>query len=169
VHALSRLQDLKGIHLDAIGDGPDLENCKALARSLKVDDRITFHGRVPHSALESFFVSSDVFVHPTFRESGGVVTFEAMGYGLPLICADYGAPGYYVNDNFGIRVSVESRDGFIAGIASAIRQLYDSPERAAMMGRNARTEILQKHLWSARLESFSSIYEKVISERKDAR
>jgi glycosyltransferase involved in cell wall biosynthesis len=164
VQAMAKLKDLPGLHLDAVGDGPDLEVCRSLARELGVQDAITFHGQKPHADLDGFYRNGDLFVHPSFREAGGVAPFEALGYGLPIICADYGAPGYHVKDSFGISVPVTSQQAFVDGIASAIRQLYSDPGRLAAMSRAARQEIEQKHLWSSRVAFFSELYESIRSQ-----
>ncbi len=136
---------------------------RPLAGELGVADLITFHGKKPHAELDRFYRESDVFIHPSFREAGGVAPFEALGYGLPIICANYGAPGYHVHDDFGIRVPVTSREDFVTGIAAAIRALRNDPDRRQAMSVAARREIEQKHLWSSRVQFFSGLYESILS------
>jgi glycosyltransferase involved in cell wall biosynthesis len=168
VQAMARVKDVPGLHLDAVGGGPDLENCIRLAHELGVDDRITFHGQRKHAELAAFFAAGDLLIHPTFRDAGGVALFEAMGYGLPVVCSNYGAPGHFVNDSFGIRVSVASREDLVAGLAGAIRQLAGSPERLVPMSQAARSEIANKHLWSSRAAFFRDLFESVAASARVA-
>lgn len=163
VRAMAQVKGVPGLHLDAIGDGPDLAACKALAAELGVENLITFHGQKRFAELAEFYARADLFLYPSFREAGGSALFEAMAYGLPVVCAAYGAPSYNVKDAFGIRVPVDSQAGFVSGLASAIRTLRDAPERRAQMGRAARREIEERHLWPARVAFFSELYASVLS------
>ena len=104
VRALGRLKTSTRVELDVVGDGFDLAACEALVVELGLGDRVRFHGRQPRERVEDFYRAADVFVFPSYREPGGNVVFESMGYALPLVVTDLGGPGNVVDDTCGIRV-----------------------------------------------------------------
>lgn len=87
LQSLPALRDVyPGIHLDVVGDGNALDNLKALARRLGVDDLVTFHGRVAHARVLQLMQQAHVFTYPT-RASEGFpkVVLEALATGLPVL------------------------------------------------------------------------------------
>jgi glycosyltransferase involved in cell wall biosynthesis len=65
-----------------VGDGPEHENLKALAR--EIYPRAEFVGARHGAELKPFFTEADLFVLPG---TGGLAIQEAMSYGLPVIVA----------------------------------------------------------------------------------
>src|SRR5205814_3104552 len=90
---------------------------------IRVADKVAFHGRKPRDEVEHFYKAADIFVFPSYREPGGNVVFEAMGWGLPLVVSDRGGPGAAVDETCGIRIQPISPEQFAVEIASAIRHL----------------------------------------------
>ena len=88
VRALGRLKTSTRVELDVVGDGFDLAACEALVVELGLGDRVRFHGRQQRERVEDFYRAADVFVFPSYREPGGNVVFESMGYALPLVVTD---------------------------------------------------------------------------------
>lgn len=62
LQALADLPDGLSWHLDHIGGGKDLDNLKALAASLGIDARITWHGSQAQTAVVEAYRTSDLFV-----------------------------------------------------------------------------------------------------------
>ncbi len=101
LEALGKLRD-EGVAFKADCVGPKdssryVETLEARLRALKLEDRVTFHGRVSEEALNRFYADADLFVLPsehsgTAFEGLGLVYLEAMAYGVPVIgCLDSGA------------------------------------------------------------------------------
>lgn len=65
-----------------VGDGPDLEPARILARSIYPSAE--FVGAKHGAELAPYFLSADLFVLPG---TGGLAVQEAMSYGLPVIVA----------------------------------------------------------------------------------
>lgn len=70
-----------------IGKGPAEEQLRFLARILGIDHRVRFLGEIPNNKLidKGYYMISDVFAMPSDFETQGVVTLEAMGFGLPIV------------------------------------------------------------------------------------
>jgi glycosyltransferase involved in cell wall biosynthesis len=161
VAAVARLVDVD-VEVDIVGDGFDLRACQELAHSLGVDDKIIFHGSVPRSDVDKFYRRADVFVFPSYREPGGNVVFEAMGYGLPLIVCELGGPGAAVDDESAIRLPASNTEQYAADLADAITQLASNPERRARMGAAARRRVGEVGLWSRKVAKMGELYDQLI-------
>jgi glycosyltransferase involved in cell wall biosynthesis len=157
VRALALLGD-RPVVLDVVGDGYDRAACEELTRALGLADRVRFHGRLPRADIDDFYRRADVFVFPSYREPGGNVAFEAMGYGLPLVVADRGGPGAAVDDSCGIRVPAVTPDQLAAGVAAAVAELADDPARRLRLGRGARRRVAEVGLWDGKLAAVDRIY-----------
>lgn len=72
--------------LNLLGDGPKRKELEQLARNLKVQDLIRFHGNVNHP--EEYLWRSSLYLHTAKYEPLGLVILEAMAAGLPVVCTD---------------------------------------------------------------------------------
>lgn len=81
IEALPLLPD--DIHLAICGED-DPAAPRKLAQSLGVPERVHIMG--PRNDIPSWMVSSDLLVHPSSRETAGMVLVEALTYGLPVTC-----------------------------------------------------------------------------------
>jgi glycosyltransferase involved in cell wall biosynthesis len=103
---VGRLVPMKGVHLAIatiallpawrlliVGDGPDRGRLEALARRLRVADRIEFRGTVPHDdVLPILREQADVLLFPSLHDEAGMVVAEAVTVGLPVVCLALGGP-----------------------------------------------------------------------------
>ena len=70
-----------------VGDGPDAEDTRALARELSLGDAVTFHAPMP---ARRAFAMGRCFVMPSRAEAMPYVVLEALAAGLPVIAANVG-------------------------------------------------------------------------------
>jgi glycosyltransferase involved in cell wall biosynthesis len=84
INALSQLPDAK---LNVIGDGPSIDEYKALAASLGLSQRVFFRGRMP---MEEAVKMGRIMVLPSRFESFPYVVLETAAAGLPLITSAVG-------------------------------------------------------------------------------
>lgn len=162
IRAMALLKDIPGITLTSAGDGEELELCRKEAEKLGVVDRVTFLGRVPRQEVEELYKTHDAFVFPSFREPTGNVLFEAMRWGLPIITAKAGGPGWIVDDSFGETVLVSNPETFAHDISHAIRRLANDPQGRLQKGMSARQKLVSEGLWSTKAELVMGIYADVL-------
>lgn len=160
VRAMAHLHDLS-VRLDVVGDGFDREACERLAAELGVDDRVHFHGMAGRDAVAESYRRADVFVFPSYREPGGNVAFEAMGYGLPLVVSDRGGPANVVDDTCGVRVTPVTPEQYAEDIAEAVRELVTQPDRRAQLGRAARERAATIGLWESKIDWIGALYDEL--------
>jgi len=80
------------VYLCLAGGGPLWEPMKALAKSLGVEGKILFPGRVSEEDLRRCYEGADLFLLPTRSlECFGLPILEAFAYGLPVISTDAAA------------------------------------------------------------------------------
>lgn len=124
IEALPALPDVR---LLIAGSGPDRDSMEALARSLGVQDRVTFLGAVPHAELKYCYGAADALVLASSREGWANVLLESMACGTPVIASNvWGTPEVVGSPEAGVLMSERSPQG----IVDAVRALRaDYPER----------------------------------------
>ncbi len=70
--------------------GNDLTNgdYQKLARELKIDDKIVWHGIVSNTEISQFLQKVDLLVLPSRYDGWGAVVNEALQSGTPVVCSD---------------------------------------------------------------------------------
>jgi 1,2-diacylglycerol 3-alpha-glucosyltransferase len=71
--------------LTMLGQGPDTDEFKRLARELGIMHRVCFPGEVPFTDMPSYYAYADVFVHASQSETYGNVMGEALWCGTPTV------------------------------------------------------------------------------------
>jgi glycosyltransferase involved in cell wall biosynthesis len=134
-----------------------LGKLKTLARELGVSDRVIFPGW--RDDIENVLAAIDVFVHcpTTFIEGFCIANLEAMASGIPTVVSRNGGLPDAVLDGVTGRI-VEPGD--IDGLAEAILDVIDHPEKARQMGRNARQRVADYF----EIKKMARTYEKLIGE-----
>lgn len=72
------------------GVGPQLNECRALAARLGLEDAIRFAGFVPESKLPAYYTACDVFATASTFEVHPMVVLEALACGRPVAGANAG-------------------------------------------------------------------------------
>ena len=126
---------------------------------------MTFHGWRSKAEVADFYRAADIFVFPSYREPGGNVALEAMGYSLPLIVVDRGGPGSATSDACAIKLPVSTPEVLAGDIAAAIRKLATDPALRLKMGAAAHTHVEKTALWSAKLDRMDSIYAELLGAK----
>jgi glycosyltransferase involved in cell wall biosynthesis len=163
VRAMAHLADLPGVTLTSAGDGEDLAACRAEAARLGVADRVGFLGQVPRAEVDRLYARADVFAFPSFREPMGGVVFEALHWGLPVIAAARGGPGFIVDDSCGIRVPVTDPERYPRDIAQAVRRLAGDPALRRRLGAGARARVAGFGTWEETASRLIGLYRQTIA------
>ena len=87
-----------------IGNGPELENLKKLTKSLNLEKKITFIGKVPPEKIKSKIKNFDYFINSSDFEGFPNSVVEALSLGIPVIASQsYGGINEIIkNKNFGL-------------------------------------------------------------------
>ena len=141
--------------LDVVGDGPDAASMRALAESLGIADRVTWHGALPQTALPDLYRRASALVVPSRDEGLGLVAVEAQLCETPVIAFDSGGLRDIVQHAVtGILVNVFSADA----LARAADDLLATPGYAATLGAAGRRAALAAFSPDAVARSYDAIY-----------
>ena len=156
------IKAFKGLSVDAelviVGDGPDLDKMKKLARS---DKRIKFTGSVSHEKVPKYFSSADLFVTASKTETEGIVLLEAMACGLPVVGVDsLAVPRLVKNGWNGFVVEPDNSKKF----GQAILNVMTSKERG-YMSKNSRM-LAEKYSLKKSVETLEKLYRHLIKSNK---
>lgn len=118
------------------GDGAELENCKALAKSLEMDKRVLFPGRVKNMA--AWYRIADAAVTASRSEGLPFNVMEAMYCGLPVVASRVKGHTDLVDDG---RTGLLYPYRDVQGCAGKIRRLLENPELCGKMGASAAESV----------------------------
>lgn len=130
IHAAKALKD-RGIpfcwHL--VGDGPLRPELERLAQELDVADCFRFEGNQPNPY--PYFRHADLFVHPSYVESFGIVVLEAMSLGVPCVVTRSLGPAEFIAHEKNGLLTEQSPESLSQAVLRLLedRQLYDAIRR----------------------------------------
>lgn len=143
------------VQLAIVGEGPAKPALQALARELNIEERVHFHGALPHAALPAFYHAIDAGLFPSIAdEAFGITIAEAMSCGKPVIASHIGGIPEVVGNEGNCGLLVPPADA--AALAQAMAQFVGDAGLRATMGSAARTRIASQFTWdmsAARLET----------------
>jgi glycosyltransferase involved in cell wall biosynthesis len=175
--SIGRLLDWKGFHLGLrafakaniqgakyaiLGQGPEMDRLKQLARQLRIEDRVDFLGQRPRSECLEILSGSRTLIHPSMHDSGGFVLVEAMALGKPVICLHIGGPAVIVDENSGISLRSNSAHEAISQLTDAMCRLHTDNALYRKLSAGAKQRAHHEFLWSGRMAEIDRIYAEVI-------
>jgi glycosyltransferase involved in cell wall biosynthesis len=95
---IDAVAQLPGVRLAVVGDGPERVTLAARARARGVEDRVAFHGSVPHDQVQRRLADAAVFVLNSRYEGFPHVVLEAFGAAVPVVAAAAGGTPEVVRD-----------------------------------------------------------------------
>jgi glycosyltransferase involved in cell wall biosynthesis len=126
------------------GEGPQLDELRALADSLGLGARVNFTGFLPQEKLRALLAESHLFLHPSELGADGDQEgvpnsmLEAMASGLPVLATTHGGiPEAVEHGVSGLLVA--ERDH--AALAESMLALARDPARCAALGASASARV----------------------------
>lgn len=154
------------------GDGPVLDDLKAMARELKVQDFVVFPGAVSWKETPLYHALADIFVVPSIFDSEGNVDglpnviLESMASGKPIIGSKIvGIPLAIADGENGFLVREKDSNE----IANAVLRLLGSRKLREEMGRESRRRVETSLNWLETARQFQAMYDTVSTGSADQR
>lgn len=121
-----------------VGDGPDRDELKQLARDLSIEDRVVFAGQ--RGDIVDVLAAIDVLVHSALAESFGQVIVEAFALLKPVISTDVGISREIIENGVnGFLVPV----GDPLALQEALEKILRAKSIWEEMGRDGRRRVQQ--------------------------
>jgi glycosyltransferase involved in cell wall biosynthesis len=161
LQALIRLPDT--IKAVVVGGGNMKSEYETLTRTLKLENRVFFPGRVQNEILPQYYQMADVTVLPSISmgEAFGLVLVESLACETPVIASNL--PGVRT-------VVADGIDGFlvkpndVTDLAEKISLMLNLPEEESRaMGERGREKVLEKYTWEHAGERLEIIYHEIIN------
>ena len=157
------LAKVPNAHLLIVGRGPYLEHLAKLVAVNKVENHVSFIGRVQYAELPRFICAGDVFAMPSRSrfaglevEGLGIVYLEASACGIPVVAGNSGgAPDAVVEGVTGLVVDGTNN----TQIADAIITLLTNPQKCKEMGNAGQAWIKENWRWEIWSKRFNELLE----------
>ena len=144
----------KNIQLTVIGDGNQLQEAKAFAKTNLTDTRITFLGLVPHEELFQYEKDQHLSIINSYGfDTQGMTILEAIACGLPVIYADP-AMDENIPDQCGLRAKNDTPNA----MAELIDYIFENPELIKAMSE-AALKASPSVMQSAQIKKLLNLYQ----------
>jgi len=162
VEAVAKVRErIPGIEFRLLGNGAYLDNILALAREMKVDDRVKYLGFVSFDDMITELLSADVGVVSMKRNpySDLVHTnkmYEFMALGQPVIATRLSSVSAYFPDDSVVYYEAGSADD----LADKLHSVFAHPEEVDARVEKA-TEIYETYRWDRESRKYLGVYQKI--------
>ncbi|WP_317207070.1 glycosyltransferase [Brevibacterium zhoupengii] len=161
VEALAKTDPALGLEADIVGGGEQEEPLKELAAELGVADRVHVLGKISDKELMDAYQRCTFFCMPSTAELQSIATLEALASRKPVVLADAVALPHLVRDGIN-GFLFPPRD--IEELASRFTQICELSEDDLDTMARASLDVVAKHDIEYTLDTFESIYSRVIDE-----
>ena len=152
--------------LVVLGDGPQFTVIRDYITRHHLEERIELRGCVSFEEGQKVLDTSNILIHPSFRDGGSWSILEAMSKGLAVICTNTSGPADMIDDTCGIKLNATTPAELRHGVATALLEFQNSPEMLSQMGDAARKRVDIHYRWSQRGKEILSIYHSVLQETR---
>jgi type III pantothenate kinase len=170
-NVISALAELPGAELVIAGGpersrlhaDPEAVRLAALARELRLEDRVELRGRVERPALPALLRSADAVVCVPWYEPFGIVPLEAMACGVPVVASAVGGLLDTIVDGItGVHVPPRSPER----LAEALRALLADAELRARLGRAGAERARSRYGWGDVADATLDAYGSLVRRRR---
>jgi glycosyltransferase involved in cell wall biosynthesis len=155
-HLRSSLDALPNVHFAIVGDGPYRSELEHVFEGTKT----VFTGYLHGEELATAYATADGFVFPSTTETLGLVLFEAMASGLPILAADSPPTREVLEDGqVGMIFDATSENSIRNAMESL---LYDDALRGAYREQGRR--LVANLDWNGPTQQLLGHYQRLLSE-----
>ena len=148
------------VHLEMIGQGPELDYCRDLAITLGINDKVSFRGSLLN--VPQVLCYTDIFVIPSEIEGFGLAALEAMACGIPVIASNAGGlPEVVEHEKCGFLIT----PGDVNTLAKYMLILIENEDLRKKMGTTARKIAIKKFHPDKIVPQYESLYTRVLDEQ----
>jgi glycosyltransferase involved in cell wall biosynthesis len=151
-------------HFTILGDGPERSRLEQLAKSLEIDQAVSFCGWVPHDEVFRRLRSADIMVFPSVRDNGAGAVFEALACGAVPVVADFGGPGDIVHQDVGRKMSLTNESDFVAQMERALTELVNDRNLLEQLRKQCMTYARERLTWDAKAKDTTQVLNWVLRQ-----
>ena len=139
-----------------VGDGMRMGEVKAILTKAGLMERCVLTGMVPQAEGAAYLAACDILVSPQIPNADGTPffgsptkLFEYMAMGKAIAASNLDQIGEILKDE---ETALLCEPGDVASLAAALFRLTEDAELRYALGRNARTQVLDKYTWRAHVQ-----------------
>lgn len=149
-----------------IGDGPDMEHYKKMVAKDKLENNVTFTGKVPWEEVPKYYQLASIFATASRSETQGLTVIEAMAASVPVVAA---------NDESFKAIVIDDLNGYLFKTKRLykknVENLIKDPEKLKRLSKQARNSA-EPHSSKYFGEKVLDVYKiatgnRIIKEKKD--
>lgn len=165
-----RSKGREDVSFTCVGGGPGLAGLQKLVQEKKLEDMVTFTGRVSDADLLEILCTSDVCVNPDKpcqmnNLSTMIKIMEYMALGKPIVQFDLKEGRFSAQD-----ASLYSgSEDCVAQFAEKILWLLDHPEEREKMGKAGRRRVQEQLAWEFSVPPLLAAYARVFDKKMERR
>ena len=131
------------------------------AKEEKVEDIVTFVGRVDHSKLPFYYCSANVLVIPSYYEPFGLVALEGMACKVPVVASRVGGLSQVIEDGvsgllFTPRNPIDLKEKILT--------IFGSKELADKLVENAYNKVKENFCWKKIILKIEEVYNSLLQK-----
>jgi glycosyltransferase involved in cell wall biosynthesis len=147
-----------------VGDGGHANEVRRTAALLRLDDVVTFTGRVPHEQVTRYLSLFDVAPFPRLplpvcEMISPIKPFESMASGLAPVVSSVAALTEIVDHE---HTGLVFEKGSPSSLAEALTRLLDDPGLRKRLGDNAREWVRAERDWSSIVGIVDGVYREIL-------
>jgi len=163
--AIARVPEVRGLIVGGHEQEPDLARLRALAKELRIADRVTFTGHLPPSTVASQLARADIVALPnpasaiSTHSTSPLKLFEYMAAGKAIVASRLPSLGEVLTDEVNALLVTP---GDADALAGGIRRLVNDPALRGRLGGAARDAVAE-YSWDRRAERLEILFNDVLA------
>jgi len=139
-------------------DGGYQRNLTSQIISLGIDDKVIFTGQIDENEKNALYADGDVLVYPSLKEIFGLVPFEAIMCGTPVIVTDDCGCGDIIKE---AKCGLTILHGDIEELTNCLKIFLNCPERSQEYVIRGKNYIIENMDWDKIAIRLEEIYKNV--------
>ena len=150
------------IILDVYGTGSEaqVKKMKAFSDSLKIDNRVVWHGGQPNDVVMKAMAKSQLFFFTSVNEDTSTVVLEAISNRLPVVCFNTCGMATVINYNVGRKIELTCPAQSVRQFAELINTLERNRELLKQLSENCKQRQAELS-WDKKAKTMVEWYKKV--------
>jgi len=149
------------LQLIIAGDGPEREKLINLAKKFDISEKVLFLGFVSHDKLNSLYNVADAYVLTSEQEGLSLSLLEALATSIPVISTNIvGNPEVIIHNETGLLFDPGNEDQ----LTKNLKYLLDNPDKAKLLGKNARKYIISNYSTDKVIRKLRSLFTQILNK-----
>lgn len=149
------------VKLSIAGSGPQLFELQRLVSDMKLQQKITFTGKLNPEQIAALYQSADIMLNPTTVDNMPNSILEAMASGVAIVTTEVGGIPYLVKNN---ETALMTEVNNPEMMASQILKLLESKDLQQRLIRNGIKEV-KKYAWPEVRKQWVGLYQDLSENR----